>query len=230
MNFLVMIPALLGQLPEVDSADFSKQLQKKALLATVRIVNVTANDDGTGVIVGRKGPFVYILTAKHVVHGAKKLEIHVFDDESYPKPARKYTFAEVLGETNFRNSDVALVQMLTKDELSKPMPVAAVSENSQKKTMPALSIGCDGGRPPTCVVVEVQGKKLVARKGQPGAAFFWQVNHRPLKGRSGGPLIDKKGQVLGVCSFAGDNAGYYCHIEEIHRFLKSQDMEWLIAK
>ena len=53
----------------------------------MRIHNLAKKTEGTGVIVGKQGPFVYILTAYHIVQDADQLEIDVFSEQSYPKPA-----------------------------------------------------------------------------------------------------------------------------------------------
>src|SRR4051812_20094515 len=65
-----------------ESADFPEELQARALAATVRVHNPAKKREGTGVIVGRTGAFVYILTAHHIVTGADGVDITVFGDKS----------------------------------------------------------------------------------------------------------------------------------------------------
>jgi S1-C subfamily serine protease len=50
------------------------------------------------------------------------------------------------------------------------------------------------------------------------------------KGRSGGPLIDQRGFVIGICSGTSDGKGYFTHTHEIHRFLKQNAFDWLADK
>jgi hypothetical protein len=67
---------------------------------------------------------------------------------------------------------------------------------------------------------------LIRRPGE-GAFAAWEVATAPVKGRSGGPLFDRRGFVLGIASGANLELGYFTHTEEIHRFLKSNALEWL---
>jgi hypothetical protein len=60
-----------------------------------------------------------------------------------------------------------------------------------------------------------------------GAAHFWEASGKPTAGRSGGLLMNRQGYLLGICSGISGETGYYCHIEEIHRFLKSNALSWL---
>jgi hypothetical protein len=54
---------------------------------------------------------------------------------------------------------------------------------------------------------------------------------RPVGGMSGGPLLDARGRVIGVCSAAKpDGPGYYAHLDEVLAGLKSQGYGWLIAQ
>jgi hypothetical protein len=43
-------------------------------------------------------------------------------------------------------------------------------------------------------------------------------------------LIDRQGRVIGVASGVNDGKGYYCHVEEISRWLKSTDFAFLVAE
>src|SRR5438477_471826 len=64
------------------------------------------------------------------------------------------------------------------------------------RAFPALTVGCGNGGPPTCLATEVTGRKLVRKRGVEGAAFHWEVKGAPTRGRSGGPLVDRRGYLL----------------------------------
>jgi hypothetical protein len=55
----------------------------------------------------------------------------------------------------------------------------------------------------------------------------WQTEKTPARGRSGGPLLDRRGLLIGLDSGAGDGKGYYVHVEELHAFLKRNGLDWL---
>ena len=62
------------------------------------------------------------------------------------------------------------------------------------------------------------------RPGDTRASKFFRIQARPADGQSGGPLVDAKGRLLGICSGAQGDHGYYCHLEEIHAFLRAEGL------
>jgi hypothetical protein len=92
---VLLIP---GQIGTVPSADFPKKAQTVAIAATVRVVNVSQWGEGSGAIVGRKGPFVYVLTAYHPVNKGGRLEVATFSASSYPKSHRTDRSAQVVAK------------------------------------------------------------------------------------------------------------------------------------
>jgi S1-C subfamily serine protease len=80
------------------------------------------------------------------------------------------------------------------------------------------------------VVVEVRGPRKVRKPGEREAARYWETAAPPAGGRSGGPLLDRAGRVIGVASGAGDGRGYYAHAEEVHRFLRQNGLKWLFEE
>src|SRR5690242_16342128 len=56
---------------EPDS--FPKEVERRALAATILIRNPGANMEGSGVLVGNSGSLAYFLTAAHVVRGTGQL-------------------------------------------------------------------------------------------------------------------------------------------------------------
>jgi trypsin len=67
----------------------------------------------------------------------------------------------------------------------------------------------------------------VRKPGANTSVLCWETAKTPAKGRSGGPLVDRRGYLIGVDSGAGDGKGYYIHIEEVHAFLKRNGLSWL---
>jgi hypothetical protein len=213
-------------MPSSDTDDFPKELCESARSATVRVINTASGREGSGVIVRRSGPLVYILSADHVVKDGKAFEVHTFSPASYPKPAATHK-AEVIARTNGAITDLAVLRLSTADAVPGTVLVCPLDKLPSENAFPALTSGCSNGKAPTCHIDRVQGKKLVRRAGTLGAAHFWEVGGKPTAGRSGGMLMNKQGYLVGICSGISGEAGYYCHIEDIHRFLKSNALSWL---
>src|SRR5438876_643662 len=73
----------------------------------------------------------------------------------------------------------------------------------------ALAIGSEAGAAPVCHMDLVAEKKRSRRPKDKNAIWFWELNKEPDPGWSGGPLIDKRGYLLGICSGRNDEKGYY---------------------
>jgi hypothetical protein len=226
MANLVLLLLVCGELDVVPSPDFSKARQQSAVASTVRIRNGARNAEGSGIILGRKGPFVYILTAQHVIADAKRIEISTFTSASYPKPQRVYREARVIAEASDVR-DLALIRLTTDDEMPGSLSLCPARLVPRGKDFKALSVGCSEGKAPTCLVDEVAGKKVVRRQTTDKGATLWEVNRKHLEGRSGGPIVDTRGYLLGVCSGTSREKTWFCHAEEMRAFLRANGLEAL---
>jgi S1-C subfamily serine protease len=224
LAFLLLLPA---QVETVESAEFSKEAQTAALTATVRVVNVGQRVEGSGVIVGRKGGFVYVLTAYHVVEKAERLEVATFSAASYPKPARVYRSVRIVARADDMR-DLALLRVSTDDPVPGKLSLCPARSVPEETGFKALSVGCAAGEAPTPRVDEVAGKKRVRREGEDKPAWFWEVDRKQAEGRSGGPLVDRRGYLLGVCSGTNQDKSYFCHPDEVRAFLRESGFDWLI--
>jgi S1-C subfamily serine protease len=225
MPIFVLLLLAVGQSGHVESKDFSKDAQNAALRATVKVVNLTKNRDASAVIVKQEPKFVYFLTAAHAARAGDKLEIHTFTAESYPDSAEKYKSAEVIASDTER--DIAVIRLATTDTMPGVLPLCPVKKVPDDKDFAALSTGCGGGKAPVCQVETVRRKVKVQRPGDKDSTLVWEIATAPANGRSGGPLVDQRGLVIGVASGANDGQGYYVHIDEIHRFLKKNALDRL---
>jgi hypothetical protein len=67
MHGLAVVLLIPGQIEVIPSGAFSRQMQTAARAATLRVVNVPAGIQESGVIIGPKRKLVCILTAHHLV-------------------------------------------------------------------------------------------------------------------------------------------------------------------
>jgi S1-C subfamily serine protease len=221
MNLWLLMLLAVGQSGQVESEDFPADVQAACLQATVKVVNVTQGREGSGVVVKQQDQLVYVLTANHVVEKAEKLEVHVFSPKSYPKAAATYDGARVFAQA--KEPDLAVLVFATRDTVPGVARLCTAKQVPTGTDFPGLTVGCSGGKAPTCATETVKGKKVIRRPGE-GDTTAWELATPSAKGRSGGPLFDKRGLVIGIASGIGDGKGYYSHPEEIHRFLKRNDL------
>jgi hypothetical protein len=201
-------------------------MQETAVLATVRVRNLTEGTEGSGVLIGKGGPFVYFLTARHVVEGATNLEVAVLSRDSYPKPRATYLSTAVVAEKNGL-VDLALLRLATTDSLPAGIRLCPERLVPTERDFPGLSVGCETGKEPACLLVKVAGKRQVRRQEKGETASFWEVDRKHATGRSGSPLLDKRGYLLGVCSGTNREKTYFTHPDEVRAFLKQNGFGWL---
>jgi len=209
----------------VTSKYFSKELQLAALTATVRIVNLSRNTQGSGVIVGSNGPFTYILSAKHFLEKTDRLEIHTFSKESYPQAENVERSGKVIAE--LEDADLCLIRVSMRNRGSGSVRLCPPRQLPKEKAFPVLTVGCSGGDAPTCRIGRVNDTKIVRKEAEQGTSLAWVLASEPARGRSGGALIDRRGYLVGVGSGTSNGKAYYCHAHEIYRFLRRNGFRWL---
>ena len=219
---------LLFQQPDAESTDFPRPLQARVIAATVLVGNPARKIEGSGVIVGKKDNMLYVLTAYHVVHeDSGRLEITVFSQN--PRSETTYRFAQVVAKLP-GTTDLALVQVAATKPTPEVVPIFPIGETIKQNRIAAMSAGCARSLPPVCHLIRTVEKKIVQRQLGGDTSIFWQSPEKAVKGRSGGPLINSQGQVVGICSGASEGKCFYSHIDEIHRLLKQDGFSFLAEK
>jgi S1-C subfamily serine protease len=212
-----------GQFAEGDS-HFPRSSQWAALAATVRLVHPRTGDSGSGVVIGRDQNFVYVLTASHLVpEGSQGDEVNVqfYSPADWPKSAGPVRRATVRARA--KDVDLAVLWVVG-PETSGVLPLCpAAATKGQKLPLPVLTVGCDHGAP-TAAVDQVRAVRFVAT---PYRGNFYETDHAQLLGRSGGPLVDVRGYLIGICSATRGGRGYYVATAEIHNALRQAGFDWL---
>jgi S1-C subfamily serine protease len=208
--------------PRRVAEDDLGEVERAALEATVCVINAKASRYGSGVIVASGAPLSYILTAAHVTDGAQWLEVQSF---AQARPSITSRAAEVVARAP--DTDLALLRMETQDALLCAIPISPPGSIPPASGSVVISVGCDGVGGPSVLAAHLTGKRLVQKLHETPAVVVWQVNHRPKKGHSGGPLIDARGYLIGIASGSNGEEAYYCCTDDIHQFLRQCGMKWL---
>lgn len=214
-----------GRIETVASTDFSRDLQVAVTLATVQVINRQNDKDGSGVILRHQKPFTYVLTARHVVGDAEQVELRVFSPQSYPAPALVVAAVEVVARA--KDADLALLRFAPREPVSPAVRLCPRDEAPAGKGFQVLLTGCGSGDAPAGQIGDVTGTKRVRHPATGALSLVWELSVEPKQGVSGGPVVDRRGLVVGICSGTNSGKGYCCHLQEIHDFLKQNGFRWL---
>jgi serine protease Do len=142
---------------------------------------------GTGFIIDKAG---FILTNNHVVEGATKIEVSLFgEDEDQVYKAR------VVGRDPL--TDSALIELTEKP--NHPLPEIKFGDSSQMEPGDwVMAIGQPFGLAHTVSVGVISAVKRVQPVAEQRFAEFLQTDAAINPGNSGGPLLNIRGEVIGI--------------------------------
>ena len=150
---------------------------------------------GSGFIVSQNKDTYYVLTNNHVVEGTTEIIVATRDGKEYP--------AEVVGKAARR--DLAVISFKTSD----PFPLAELGDSDKVKVGDwAIAIGNPLGEQFAFSVTKGI-VSAVGRTGGPGGNIndFIQTDASINQGNSGGPLVNIRGEVVGINTWIASNAG-----------------------
>ncbi len=136
---------------------------------------------GSGVIVSKEG---HILTNHHVVANMDKIEIQMTDGRIEP--------AQLIGTDE--QTDIAVLKINTKDIV--PLPLG--DSDQVKAGQMVFAVGNPFGLQETVTqgIVSAKGRRAVADSG----VEFLQTDAAVNQGNSGGPLLNLRGEIIGINS------------------------------
>src|SRR3954463_5779564 len=147
----------------------------------------TTRAAGTGFIISKDG---YILTNNHVVEDATKIEVSLYADEadvSYK--------AKVIGRDPL--TDSALIQLI--DKPNHPLPEAKFGDSSQVEAGDwVMAIGNPFGYEHTVTVGVISATSRAFRVSNGRSNDMLQTDAAINPGNSGGPLLNLRGEVIGM--------------------------------
>jgi len=140
----------------------------------------TVQGAGSGVIISKDG---YILTNNHVVDGAKEVSVTLADKREFK--------AQIVGRDP--KTDLAIVKI----DANENLPAASIGDSDQMKVGDwVLAIGNPFGLGNTVTSGIVSAKGRVIGAGP--YDDFIQTDASINPGNSGGPLLNMKGEVIGI--------------------------------
>ena len=145
------------------------------------------SSDGSGFIIDENG---YIVTNCHVIDGAEKVKIVIYDGSEYT--------AKIIGKDE--RSDIALLKIDAADKL----PYAVLADSDKVKIadrVVAIGNPLGFGKTVTAGIISYKGRNLskqIAELGIGGDVSYLQTDAQVNYGNSGGPLFSYDGEVVGM--------------------------------
>ncbi len=141
---------------------------------------------GSGFVIHRDG---WVLTNAHVIEGASKVEVDLGEGEKLP--------ARVVGAD--AEADLALLKI----DARRPLPVVPLGDSDRISIAEwVLVIGSPFGLDHTVTlgIVSQVSRTDISPMGRPGSYDFIQTDASINPGNSGGPLLNLRGEVIGIAT------------------------------
>jgi len=151
---------------------------------------------GSGVIVGRDGDTVYVLTNNHVAGEADEIEVGLYDGRTFS--------AELVGGDDL--IDLAMLSFETDEEV----PIATLGDSDSLQPGDwVFAVGNPLGFQSsiTAGIVSATARVADASSGMSGVTDYIQTDAAINRGNSGGALVNLDGEVVGINTWIASNSG-----------------------
>jgi serine protease Do len=162
-----------------------------------REYRVPQRGQGSGILVDKQG---HILTNWHVVRDVDKIKVQLADKRVFD--------AEIVGKDE--KSDVAIIKI--KGRVPKDLPVATLGDSDTLKVGDwVLAIGAPFGLAQTVTagIISAVGR---ANVGVADYEDFIQTDAAINPGNSGGPLVNMRGEVIGINTAIATSIGQFAGV------------------
>lgn len=192
---------------------------------------------GSGFAIGKGGESVkYIVTNYHVVFdtdtGEKADTVTVY----FSAAANRYMIAQIYRYS--ASKDIAVLRLPEATDEVKPLRLCKYSDNDTSKMFFALgyparaTAGTDYERYDKTEIVTTSG--MISRQTMINERDVYMLDLDITSGNSGGPLVNEKGEVVGINTFSiidtsGDETNYAVCIDELTRIIDGNEVPYALS-
>lgn len=187
----------------------------------VRIENTTTGGVGSAAFIDLEKEGTFVLTAAHLFQDDQELAIEFFDKDSRSVVERTERVEVVRID---RLNDLALLQVTGDIQVPVTKLIIAPRSASEAGLSSTVSIGCSEGQKPKPIYGAVNKRKVKQSPNDP-SRMVWEFSATSIsrelihEGRSGGPLLNSYGELIGIASGVSDGKAYFCHHRAISEIL-----------
>ena len=191
---------------------------------------------GSGFAIGENGkPVQYIVTNYHVVFDSSTGEKADSVTVCFSAAANRYMVAQIYRYS--AEKDIAILRLPEPTNEVKPLKLRKYSENNLSETFYALGYPArattmtDYERFDKTEIVTTSG--MISRQTMVFERDVYMLDLEITSGNSGGPLVNSKGEVVGINTFSirdtsGDQSNYAVCIDELTRLIGSDEIAYTL--
>ena len=196
-----------------------------------------AISSGSGFAIGENGqPVQYIVTNYHVVHNENTGEKAQSVTVCFSAAANRYMTAQVYRYSEAK--DIAVLRLPEPTTEVKPLKLRKYSDNNISETFYALgyparaTVGTDFERYDKKDIVTTSG--MISRQTMVDETDVYMLDLEITSGNSGGPLVNSKGEVVGINTFSitdenYDRTNYAVCIDEVTRLIDVDEVPFTLT-
>ena len=202
-NMPAMLPEIYNPVEQINVAVYKHtnrgvvNISTKAVRATSMFRESAIEGSGSGSVIDFSG---HILTNYHVIESAQEINVTLFDGDSYP--------GELVGADP--DNDIAVIKIVAPPD--KLHPIAFGDSATLEVGQHIIAIGNPFGLERTMSdgIISSLNRQITSKTRRLIKSII-QIDAALNQGNSGGPLLNSRGQIIGmntaIATSTGDNAG-----------------------